>query len=306
MGRPFTLVAGVTLAAILAFPTTVGAADREHEQLMADIRMLQEHALRLHLMMNALDARMNELVAGQEAIGDAMRRAFADQQLTAENLATVVRVVREKVDESNVRIASLSQEIDALREAIPPMPLPTTTLSVDPETGLPIVPAAGATAPPAAPADAAPVADSGPVDPLPPPVAAVSPGVGMSPQRLYDTAWADYTNGQWALAVQGFEAYIDTVPQSDFADDAAFYIGQTYFAESRFEEAIDAFEQVLLNYPSGDVVPEASYKRGLALERLDDPERARQAFELVVVNYPESDMAALAQQALDRLGQPQP
>ena len=96
------------------------------------------------------------------------------------------------------------------------------------------------------------------------------------------------------------------MPRSDFADDAAFYIGQTYFAESRFDEAVDAFEQVLLNYPDGDVVPEASYKRGLALERLDDPERARQAFELVVTNYPESDMAALAQQALDRLGQPQP
>ena len=305
MRVPFTAVAGVMLTVVLVFPATAAAADREHEQLMADIRMLQEHALRLHLMFNALDTRMDELVAGQEAIGDAMRRAFADQQLTAENIATVIRVVREKVDESNVRISSLSQEIDALREAIPPMPMPTTILSVDPETGLPLTPSAGATAPPpAAGAEAGAAPD--PTDPPPPAAAAVLPGVGMSPQRLYDTAWADYTNGQWALAVQGFEAYIDTVPQSDFADDAAFYIGQTYFAESRFEEAVDAFEQVLLNYPSGDVVPEASYKRGLALERLDDPDRARQAFELVVVNHPESDMAALAQQALDRLGQPQP
>ena len=303
MRRPFTALAGVALAAILAAPAA--AADREHEQLMADIRMLQEHVLRLHLMMNALDTRADELMAGQEAIGDAMRRAFADQQLTAESIASGIRVVREKVDESNVRIASLSQEIEALREAIPPMPMPTTILSVDPETGLPLTPSAGASPPPPA-AGPDPAADSGPADAPPPPVAAVSPGVGMSPQRLYDTAWADYTNGQWALAVQGFEAYIETVPESDFADDAAFYIGQTYFAESRFEEAVDAFEQVLLNYPSGDVVPEASYKRGLALERLDDLERARQAFELVVVNHTESDMAVLAQQALDRLGQPQP
>ena len=304
MRRPFNAVAGLMLAMILALPAFATAADREHEQLMADIRMLQEHALRLHLMMNALDARIDELVTGQEAIGDAMRRAFADHQLTTENVATGVRVVREKVDESNVRIASLSQEIDALREAIPPMPLPTVILSVDPETGLPLAPPPGATAPGAAGADA--VSDSSPAEALPPPVTGLTPGVGMSPQRLYDTAWADYTNGQWALAVQGFEAYIETVPQSDFADDAAFYIGQTYFAESRFEEAVDAFERVLLNYASGDVVPEASYKRGLALERLDDPDRARQAFELVVVNYPESTMAALAQQALDRLGQPQP
>ena len=298
--RPTVTAAALALAVTLALPAA--AADREHEQLMADIRMLQEHALRLHLMMNAFDARLNSLAEGQEVLGDALRRAFADQQLATENIATVVRVVRERVDESNVRIASLSQEFEALRQAIPRMPLPTTVLTVDPETGLPI------TSPGAGEPETETAATAGADPAVPPsvPLAAVAPGAGISPQRLYDTAWADYTNGQWALAIQGFEAYIKTVPRSDFADDAAFYIGQTYFAESRFDEAVDAFEQVLLNYPDGDVVPEASYKRGLALERLDDPERARQAFELVVTNYPESDMAALAQQALDRLGQPQP
>jgi tol-pal system protein YbgF len=296
--RPTVTAAALALAVTLALPAAAAAADREHEQLMADIRMLQEHALRLHLMMNAFDARLNSLAEGQEVLGDALRRAFADQQLATENIATVVRVVRERVDESNVRIASLSQEFEALRQAIPRMPLPTTVLTVDPETGLPI------TSPGAGEPETETAATAG-ADPAVP-LAAVAPGAGISPQRLYDTAWADYTNGQWALAIQGFEAYIKTVPRSDFADDAAFYIGQTYFAESRFDEAVDAFEQVLLNYPDGDVVPEASYKRGLALERLDDPERARQAFELVVTNYPESDMAALAQQALDRLGQPQP
>ena len=296
--RPTVTATALALAVTLVLPAAAAAADREQEQLMADIRMLQEHALRLHLMMNAIDARLNSLAEGQEALGDALRRAFADQQLATANIATVVRVVRERVDESNVRIASLSQEIEALREAIPRMPLPTTVLTVDPETGLPI------TSPGAGEPETETAATAG-ADPAVP-LAAVAPGAGISPQRLYDTAWADYTNGQWALAIQGFEAYIKTVPRSDFADDAAFYIGQTYFAESRFDEAVDAFEQVLLNYPDGDVVPEASYKRGLALERLDDPDRARQAFELVVTNYPESDMAALAQQALDRLGQPQP
>ena len=301
--RPNVTAAALALAATIVLPAEAVAADREQEQLMAAIRMLQEHTLRLHVMMNSIDARLNGLTEGQEALDNALRRAFADQQLATENVATVVRVVRERVDESNVRIASLSQEIEALRDAIPRVPLPTAVLTVDPETGLPLTPSGGSepeTEPAAASAPAAAA--------TPPPAvaAAVAPSAAISPQRLYDTAWADYTNGQWALAVQGFEAYIKTVPRSDFADDAAFYIGQTYFAESRFDEAVDAFEQVLLNYPDGDVVPEASYKRGLALERLDDPERARQAFELVVTNYPESDMAALAQQALDRLGQPQP
>ncbi len=301
--RPTVTAAALALAVTMVLPAEAVAADREQEQLMAAIRILQEHTLRLHVMMNSIDARLNSLTEGQEALDSALRRAFADQQLATANIATVVRVVRERVDESNVRIASLSQEIEALRDAIPRVPLPTAVLTVDPETGLPLTSSGGSEP------ETEPAAASAPDATTPPPpavAAAVAPGAAISPQRLYDTAWADYTNGQWALAVQGFEAYIKTVPRSDFADDAAFYIGQTYFAESRFDEAVDAFEQVLLNYPDGDVVPEASYKRGLALERLDDPERARQAFELVVTNYPESDMAALAQQALDRLGQPQP
>ena len=121
---------------------------------------------------------------------------------------------------------------------------------------------------------------------------------------MYDTAWSDYTSGQWSLAIQGFEAYIKSFPRSELTDDASFYIGQTHFAEGSFDEAVAAFEQVLLNYPDGDIVPEASYKRGLALDRLGQTDRARQAFERVVENYSEHMMATLAQQALDRLGQP--
>ena len=160
------------------------------------------------------------------------------------------------------------------------MPPPITLLLTDPETGLPIESLE------------------------PPPPAAATRAAGVSPQRMYDTAWADYTNGQWALAIQGFEAYVKTFPDSELTDDAGFYVGQTHFAEGNFPEAIEAFEAVLLNYPDGDIVPEASYKRGLALDRLGELDRARQAFELVVQNYPDSTMATLAQQALDRLDQP--
>ncbi len=274
MRRTVALV-GILVLSVVFMP--LQAADREHEQLMADIRMLQEHSQRLQLMMSAINEALEGLTATVDAQRDDMRRASADQRLLVDNVSTGVRILREKLDETNVRIASLSQEVEAVRVSIPPIFPQLTQLLIDPETGLPVN-APGAVAP-------APV------------------GAGVSPQRMYDTAWADYTNGQWALALQGFEAYIKTFPRSELTDDAAFYIGQTHFAEGKFPEAVDAFENVLLTYPDGNIVPEASYKRGLALDQLAEPARARQAFELVVKNYPESSMAALAQQALDRLDQ---
>ena len=118
---------------VFAATTTLVAADREHEQLMADIRMLHQHTMRLHLTLNGVVEAIEALSANQEALGTAMRRAFADQRLTIENVGSVARVLREKLDETNVRIAALSQEIEALRVSIPPpAPVQTTELQADP------------------------------------------------------------------------------------------------------------------------------------------------------------------------------
>lgn len=272
------LLGWLCAAGVLAAPAHALGADREHQQIMADIRMLQEQATRLQLTMASVDEALRRIASKMDDRAEATRRAFADQQLAVKAMADGVRILRERFDDTNVRISSLSQEIEALRVAIPPPPPAYARLETDPETGLPI--------------DA---------DPAAAPTSPAAPGV--SPQRMYDTAWADYTNGQWSLAIQGFEAYIKTFPRSELADDAQFYIGQTHYADGSFRDAVDALEQVLLNYPDGDVVPDASYKRGLALDRLGETDRARQAFELVVKNYPDSTMATLAQQALDRLSQ---
>ncbi len=286
MRRLLTLIT-LGLVCGLLNVVSVQGADREHQQMMADIRMLQEQNSRLHLMLGALDetlqALMGRLDTRFDSQSDESRRALADQKLLMDSVSGGVRVVREKVDETNVRVSSLTQEVEALRLAIPKTPTPLTRLLVDPETGLPTGAAAlsspGAEAPPVAP--------------------------GVSPQRMYNTAWSDYTTGQWELSIQGFEAYLSAFPGSEQADDAQFYIGENLYADGQFRAAADAYEQVVLAYADGDVVAEALYKRGLALSRLDEPELARQAFELVVKNHPDNNMANLAQQQLDRAGPPQ-
>jgi len=286
------LIAQLGIVFLLLAPENLLAADREHQQIMADIRMLQEQTTRLQILMASLDEALQKLPVvidkeiekldeKFEKHADSARRAFVDQQVSTKSVADGVRILRERFDDTNVRISSLSQEIEALRVAIPPMAPSYNRLIIDPETGLPFEVGP-------APSNSIP---SGPASP------------GISPQRMYDTAWADYTTGQWMLSIQGFEAYIKAFPGSELADDAQFYIGQTHYADGAFEAAVEAFEGVLLNYPDSDVVPEASYKRGLALDRLGDRDGAAEAFELVVKNYPDSTMAALASQALERLNQ---
>ena len=275
----FRPVLAVALAALVV-ATPAAAANKEQRQMMADIRMLQEQAQQLQNLLGSLLGTLNEsLKAVNSRIDDqtnSTRKAFADQKLSIDNLTSDLRVVREKVDDNNVRVSSLTQELDALRQAVQQQSAPhATAAEPDPAgsgTGLP-----------------------GPAPTSPPTVA-----VGTSPQRLWDTAYADYTSGQWDLAVLGFESYIRNFPKSDMADDAEVLIGNSYLNDAKYEKAVEAYDTTIRNYPNGNAVPEAYFKKGLALKNLKQLDRAREAFEFAAKNYPDSDAGRLAKQQLGR------
>jgi tol-pal system protein YbgF len=279
----------ILLAALLLVGATspLGAANREHEQLMADIRMLQEQNQRLQQALVSLADTLKTVTARLDEQGAATRKGFADQKLVVDSVAGDLRVLREKLDETNVRLTSLSQDVDGVRDMIPKLaaqPAPLT--SADPNA-MPAQPAPQGTTP--APVGAAPLA-------VPP-----ANATGTTPRRLYETAYADYTAGQWSLAVQGFETYLKTYPKSDLADDAQYYIGESYSGDSRFREAAAAYERVISDYPQSDILPEAYYKVGITYERLGQPDRARTAYEYAVKAFPDTDAGRLAKQRLDGL-----
>jgi tol-pal system protein YbgF len=294
--------AGALIAAVLVAP--LGAANKEHQQLMADIRMLQEQNQQMQLVLAQLGEALKAITTRLDAQQDMTRKAFADQRLVADALAGDLRVLREKVDDTNVRLSGLAQELDALRASIPVQP-PVSPVA-PPETA----DAAGATPPegaaPAAATGGAPASTATP-PPGPSPVPAQpapNPAAGLSPQRLWNQAYADYGAGQWALAIAGFETFLRSFPRSEQADKAQRYIGESYLLDGKFQQAVEAYDRVIATYPNGAEVPLAYYKKGLALVRLGQQDRAREAWQAVVARYPDSDAAILARQGLDRIAKP--
>jgi tol-pal system protein YbgF len=264
----------VLLVMVLSATVPMTAADKEHRQMMADIRMLQEQNQQLQLQLATLIDTLRAVTTKLDDQAGSTRKAFADQRLLVDALGTDLRVVREKVDETNVRLTSLSQEVEALRVVAPSSPSqpPSGASDTTPPTGPPVAPQG---MPPANP--------------------------GVSPQRLFESARADYYAAQWTLAIQGFETYIKTFPKSDVADDAQYYIGETYYSAGKFKEAIAAYDRLIANYPTSNTLPDAYYKRGLALNSLGQVQQARESFDYVAKNFPDSDAGRLARQALDRL-----
>jgi tol-pal system protein YbgF len=272
MQKLFTVV-----LALLLFPVSSAAQSRAERQMMADIRMLQEQTQQLAITLTTLHDVLKALNARLDKQDEAARKAFADQRLVIENMGSDLRVIRERTDETNVRINTLNQEIDALRDSMTQMQAASAALpaSVDPtapDAGLP----AGAPA-------------------------TVPSTVGLSPTRMYEQAFADYAAGQWSLAISGFEQFLKTFPKSELADEAQLHIGETHYAAGKFQEAIAAYNQVIQNYPKSNSAPQAYYKRGAAQERVKDVDAARASWEFVIKTWPESEAARLAKQNLDRV-----
>ena len=276
---------------LAAGPASAVAANREHQQMMADLRMLQEQSQQLQLMLASLADALRALNGRLDDQTATTRKAFADQKLLIDNVTSDLRVVREKLDDTGVRVNALQQEMQSMRDALNRLPSqlrPVMPPTEGDPTGMANFDSGTGTPPPEGgmPAD--------------PPVPA-GPAGGLSPQRMFDTAQADYAAGQWSLAIAGFEQYIRTFGNTDRADDAQFYIGESYQLDSKFKEAVEAYDKVIANYPNGDRVPQALYKRGVALSLLGENDRARESFQQVIRNYPNSEVAVLARQVLDGL-----
>jgi TolA-binding protein len=267
----------IVVATLASLASPVYAANKEHQQLMADLRMLQEQTQLLQNLIGSVTDAIKSVNTRLDQQAETNRKAFADQKLVIDNLTSDVRIIREKLDDNNVRIGSLTQELDSLRQSMQQMSVrPSATSEPDPT-------AAGGTQP--------------------------APGgqpsaVGVSPQKLFDTARGDYMAGQYDLAILGWEDYVKSFPKSDMADDAQVGICAAYVQDAKPEKAVAACDLAIRTYPTGDKIPEAYYRKGLALSNLKDVSAARAAWEEVVKKYPGTQEAGLAQQGLERLKRP--
>ena len=278
-----TLALGLALAAVGLTPAVAAAADREHQQIMADLRLLQEQTQQLQALMNGLGEALKAVNSKLDDQTSLERKAFADGKVQMDSISGDIRIVREKVDETNVRLGSVFQELESLRQAIP-----------EPGAFQATPPTPDAAAIPGAPDTTAPQAGITPTAPM-------NPG---SPQRLWQSSYADYTSGNYSLAVTGFQSFLSSFPKSPQAHEAQLLTGESLFLDKKDAEAVTAYDRVISNYPRSGSAPQAYYKRGQALERLGERDRARESYETVIKEYPSTDPASLAKQRLETLNRP--
>jgi tol-pal system protein YbgF len=287
----------ITTASVLVLLTGIvtpcAAQNREHQQQAAELRILQEQQVQLALSIAQLTQSLTEAIKGLNSridqTNERILKGFADQTLSNKSIESNVSIIRQNSQETATRLGELKNEIEALRRDLTSMMSRMLTAA----PAAPLDPLDPNAPPPLAPLANAPLT-------TPPPSS-----IGSSPQVVYQTAYADFTSGQFGAAVEGFRDYLRNFPTFELADDAQYHIGEAEYSQNRFEEAVAAYNLVIQNYPKSEQVPWAYYKRGLAQGRLGRVDDQRASFQQAI-KFPNSGASELAQQGLNRLSRTPP
>ncbi len=122
---------------------------------------------------------------------------------------------------------------------------------------------------------------------------------GESAPELYERALKtiredrDFTKGREMM-----ETFLKRYPENDLAVNAAYWIGESYYAEKAYEQSILKFEEVIEKYGEHPKVASAMLKQALAFEASGDKATGRLLLQRVIERYPLSDEAKKAKQKL--------
>ncbi len=123
----------------------------------------------------------------------------------------------------------------------------------------------------------------------------------LSADEIYKLAKQALVQNDFETAREGFEQLLKRYPKSSQADNAQFWMGETYYLEKWYEKAILEYQKVIEKYPKGNKVPASLLKQGLAFASLGDKANMRLILAELVKKYPKSNEAKIAKEKLQRL-----
>ncbi len=127
---------------------------------------------------------------------------------------------------------------------------------------------------------------------------AVSSNTAADEKAAYDAAFQSLKELRYADAAEGFQAFLTQYPSSEYADNAQYWLGESYYVTRNYDIALTAFQRLMDRYPDSPKVPDALLKVGYTHYELKQWDNARAALTQVQQNYPDTTLARLAESRL--------
>ena len=262
-----------------------GCATPGMRQIESDLDDIQQQLWKIQKENATLTEQVKEISGSDLAAEVTSGPAAGELQIRLHAAERDLEMLRSRAADNEQRLSAVVQDLRATREAL--QSLIASFPDVD-TTG-------------SEPSGFGAVADD--AMPAPVPVPVPQGGVPALPNDdLYRQGRADYTKGNYSLALQELIEFVDRFPESALADDAQYLIGEVHFSQQQYPEAIEAFDRVIDDYGDSNVAGSAHYKKGLSLLARNRTADAVVQFQYVINNYPRSDEARNARERLESLG----
>jgi len=122
----------------------------------------------------------------------------------------------------------------------------------------------------------------------------------LSEDEIYTAAIQFINQENYEAARKKLKAFLKRHPQSTRADNAQFWIAETYFREKWYEKALIEYQNVIERYPKGNKVPAAYLKQALAFEKIGDKANARLVLKELIKKFPKANEAKIGRQKLNK------
>lgn len=139
----------------------------------------------------------------------------------------------------------------------------------------------------------------------PPSAAGLAPGTlpvpGGSDRENYEAAFELLKQQDYVAAGSAFQQFLRAFPESQLADNAQYWLAESYYVTDQFEEALVQFRIVISGYPRSEKLPDAWLKIGYSNYELGRWDAAREALTRAQREFADTTAARLAEQRLKRM-----
>jgi tol-pal system protein YbgF len=102
-------------------------------------------------------------------------------------------------------------------------------------------------------------------------------------------------------AIPAFENFVRTYPDSSYAPNSYYWLGQLFFTKNELLKAKAQFERVVAQFPQSAKAADSLSKLGQLAEKEGDVAAAKQFYQLLVSKYPQAKPAKAAKAKLETL-----
>ena len=282
-----TLLISVFSVGLMATTASLGQAltpDQLTLRVEETSRALDKIRQEIIRLGNQMENRaMLDLFQRVDELGDEISQLRGELEIQGNDLSDIKKRQRELYLDTDRRLRDLENRALNQSSMVPPPQIPTQDTSTD------LTPGTDSTGT----AVIAPVTST---------TQTVQPsGTSSEEKAAYQASFDTLKEGRYKKAKSSFKSFLNQYPNSIYAGNAQYWLGEANYVTRNFEQGIIEFKQVIERYPKSAKVPDAMLKLGYTYYELKQHNEAKAILQELRRRFPKSTAFRLAGKRLDRM-----